>query len=479
LNAGPYATLTDPTGDAVVRRTDQGNNGPVNPSSVLPDLRSITVGKWNATYPATDPFVGSWTNGTGNLVRVDLVFQGLVNPPGPLGLGNGPFNPFEFGPSPVYGFVEFDVDDDRDTGGECWGAESTRYLANVARFGEIPQGPLSQRTAISGAQNDVNFVTAPQIERSGADFSIVLCGCFDPDVISVQGDGDMIFEPGETWVVRGRFFQRAGGYVEASAAFGGSQFGLYDPEVDLRFRHDIGTNRTTVSLVYPLTMVGAGLLAGAPAEPKDLCVSNQTSVEEAIDDVIEGVWPGLTYPSWTMCQQWSEQPASIALDPDEWRVQGLVGTSYSSEKPSGALYVWTDAIGSQRFADFNGDGVRTASDRALFDSAIALIDGTPQDADGQANGVVVLPNFAYNFSVYDLNSDGRIDSADRLLIPIMNPGDANSDCAVNFSDITSILANYGATFGASTSQGPGDANGDHVVNFMDITAVLANWGGGC
>lgn len=52
-------------------------------------------------------------------------------------------------------------------------------------------------------------------------------------------------------------------------------------------------------------------------------------------------------------------------------------------------------------------------------------------------------------------------------------GDANGDGAVNFADVTSVLANFGGA-------GPaGDANHDEAVNFADVTAVLANFGSGC
>jgi hypothetical protein len=54
------------------------------------------------------------------------------------------------------------------------------------------------------------------------------------------------------------------------------------------------------------------------------------------------------------------------------------------------------------------------------------------------------------------------------------PGDANNDGLVNFSDITSVLSNFGANYQPGT--GVGDANNDGLVNFADITAVLVNFG---
>lgn len=59
-----------------------------------------------------------------------------------------------------------------------------------------------------------------------------------------------------------------------------------------------------------------------------------------------------------------------------------------------------------------------------------------------------------------------------VIVPVC-PGDANGDQAINFADVSSVLANWGLT-------GPtGDANQDGAVNFVDISTVLANWGLGC
>lgn len=58
--------------------------------------------------------------------------------------------------------------------------------------------------------------------------------------------------------------------------------------------------------------------------------------------------------------------------------------------------------------------------------------------------------------------------------PFLN-GDADNSGAVDFSDITSVLANFGTTYTPGAG-GAGDANNDGVVNFSDITTVLANYG---
>lgn len=57
-------------------------------------------------------------------------------------------------------------------------------------------------------------------------------------------------------------------------------------------------------------------------------------------------------------------------------------------------------------------------------------------------------------------------------------GDANGDLVVNFSDITTILANFSNTYNVGGG-GSGDANNNGVVNFNDVTTTLANFGSSC
>jgi hypothetical protein len=55
------------------------------------------------------------------------------------------------------------------------------------------------------------------------------------------------------------------------------------------------------------------------------------------------------------------------------------------------------------------------------------------------------------------------------------PGDVTDDGAVNFSDLNTVLAN----FGLSADPIEGDTNGDCVVNFSDLNVVLAAFGEQC
>lgn len=56
-------------------------------------------------------------------------------------------------------------------------------------------------------------------------------------------------------------------------------------------------------------------------------------------------------------------------------------------------------------------------------------------------------------------------------------GDANFDRAVDFADVTAVLAGFGGSCAQGSSAG--DANGDRVVNFADVIEVLRLFGAGC
>lgn len=87
---------------------------------------------------------------------------------------------------------------------------------------------------------------------------------------------------------------------------------------------------------------------------------------------------------------------------------------------------------------------------------------------------------AGQYSVTITNGCGVVVSANAALTinaPAPCPGDADGDNTVNFTDITTILANFGTICPAAPC--PGDANGDLTVNFGDITTALANFGNAC
>jgi hypothetical protein len=481
LGPGAFVkTYPDPSGDTQTRRTDeQAIYGPLSlPNTNLPDLRGVTLSGFAPDNPATDPYSGAPTANP-DILRIDVTFDGLVNPPGTLGIGGFPFDPYRFGENPVFGFIEIDVDNDFDTGGEQWGEAVYRFLGNTGRFSAIPNDATRLRVPISVfelAEN--NFFTPPFFERTGSDFTLKLCGCFDvtiaPSDVDAH-DGDMLFEQGEIMIVQGRFFQRASGYQDASAAFGGADFGLYDPVVRLRFQHNVDTDQTLVSLVYPLTPLGAAQLAGEAQQPIDLNVANHTSVLEALDDIIAGASGTLTGAAQVLTQGWAGADATAFLTPADWRATAIVGTAYPDPR-SPSLYVYTDIGFNARRPDLNGDGFVDHDDRSLEMQAISALDGGSQDADLTVNGSVELVNFGLNFSPFDIDYDGFINSADIDLLPEPPiPGDLNGDGIVNTADLGVLIANFGA-FSTPESPNPADINADGIIDTADLGILIANFG---
>lgn len=479
-------TALDAQDDAVFRRVDATGGMPLPmPSGVrAPELMSVTLEGWQPVAPAVNPYVGSGADIVNpDFVRIEVVFRGHVNPPGPLGLSGQPFQPYRFGPNPVYGFIEIDVDADINTGGELVGTAEQRYLANVARFGGMPLAPRTNRAAKSGSDMDRVFSTPPFVERSGCDWVVALCGCFAMGrTAELAGNGDTVFELGESWLLRGRLFRRAGGYQAGSAAFGGSGFGLYDPLVEARFTSIPGANptnpliaQTVIEIVYPLTMQGAALLSGDPEEPIDADVSNHTSIVESLVDLIDGAAPTLTDPTWTLQSRWSNRVAGDYLTPSAWSFTAIVGTAYPQPGPH--LYIWSDVGFDMTTGDMDASDALDSADQDVIGVTIATYDGGPEDADGETDGAYTLLNHAANFQVADLDGNGVVDGFDRYnpIYPVLLtlPGDVDHDGAVGLSDIALIIQFWSLTVQDGTS---GDANNDGIVDLADLAIVIGNWG---
>ncbi len=481
-------TFTDALNDASVHRVD-----PTTPGSPLPllvgqgvtDLAGVSFAAWETPTPLTDPYSGVVSDAPGStLVRVQLVFNGHVNPPGPAGLGGESFNPFKFGLKPVFGFIEIDLDADYDTGGETGTAAESRSLGAIGRFGGLAGATRRDRQARSGADIDRNFFTGPFYERSGADWLVGFCGCYDVTLISERsGDGDSVFESGEVWIVEGRFFRRAGGYQLGSLMFGGTAPGLYDPPVRALIHSDPGLtgttddDRTYFTIIYPLTMAGAAALTGGAEEPIDTDVENHTSIEEAIEDIIiVANAGGLTGPTQVLQQGWAGRSRGIALTPGTWRASALLGTVYPTQ--GSFTYIWTDVGFDLKRGDMNGDGAANVTDQNIIESYITANDGTANDADGALNGSVRIPSYAVGFNYRDLNADGLINFTDRndpLYPPlVVSPiGDLDGNGLVGLSDIALVIA----AWGEEGTDSPADANDDGVVDLADLAVVIQNWGG--
>jgi hypothetical protein len=483
----PFEIQLDDGDDSCWRRTDPGADGPINPDQVRPEFRSLTLSKWSCNSPATDPFNGSASNLGNDLFRLDLVIHGLVNPPGALYDPENALSPFQYGPSPLLAFVEINVDrrannGGRDTGGDMTIEAGSHYLANVGRFGGLPSSSTSVRTITRPGDFDSDFFTAPQFERSGAEFVFKLCGCEPITVVSTSVPGDTVFSAGDTWVVRGHFFERTSGFNSVSLMTCPPQ--RYSSLVSVQFSHNVSTDNTTVSMVYAINQAGAAQLAGLGSEPpinhQVGCDGNEGSVHEALKDIADGAtlaadsgWWGVDLPTQIMSAGWAHRTSfSSYLDPTEWRTTVLVGSTYSRtiDPPSadGAQFVWSD-VSDTHSGDINGDGEENSLDRNALLSFITANDS----ADGVIDGQIATPDFGVEFYLQDLNYDGVVDCHDAAIYggnPCC-PADWNGENGLGIQDLFDFLSDWFA--------GTGDYNHDGMTSIQDIFDYLTAYFMGC
>ncbi|MCP4247749.1 MAG: hypothetical protein GY778_11935 [bacterium] len=465
----PINAVDDPPDDAVARISDPGGDGPFDPlAHRLIDLTQWSLGQWAPAAPAADLFAGSYAIG-GEFLRMDLTINGLVNPPGRTHPGS--FAPFLYGDHPVFGFVEIDLDDHNYTGGEV-DAPRYRYLGNVVRFGGQPTGSeFSNRVADDGSAFDDNFESAPFVERHGEEFHLALLGdqFALPDVTEVVGNGDAIFEAGEIWDITAPWFHRAHGFEPF--AFGGA----YTPECTLRFDHDPATDLTRLSLVFPLTNVGAGLMTGQPPEPNNFDDSDQASIEEALEDLTfsAGFYtPPFDLPETELIWGWAFQTPAQYLQPTAWRPTTLLGTSYTLLDPTGEYFVWTDIAPNVVSGDIDGDGQADAGDVFAIQSYIAALD----HQDGTVDGTVPIAGFAYDFSVYDVSYDGQTNMFDAVLAG--GGGDTDDDGDVDLADWGIVQGCFADGLGGGRDACTDldlDADGD--IDLQDFSWFVAAMGG--
>ncbi|RJP36315.1 MAG: hypothetical protein C4547_07690, partial [Phycisphaerales bacterium] len=220
--ASDYQVLSDRAGDTRILRTDPGGDGPVNPDAHrLPDLLSISVGTWQPDEPdGVDPFIGHWDRDADEpFLRVDLRFAGLLNPPGFTKVDSKfDYDPFEFGPHPVFGYIEFDVDRNVDTGGEGGESDSPhiRFLGVGARFGGLPANlprALYDRFALDAGAFDRRCDEEPLVRRSGEEFHLALFRKNYRNHIEVKkvGEDPRKFTEDEIWILYGEWLHRAHG----------------------------------------------------------------------------------------------------------------------------------------------------------------------------------------------------------------------------------------------------------------------------
>lgn len=97
---------------------------------------------------------------------------------------------------------------------------------------------------------------------------------------------------------------------------------------------------------------------------------------------------------------------------------------------------------------------------------------------------VLTNNIRYYWRIHAVNSIGPTPSSPAvynfaLIVNTCCPGNADKVApgSVTFSDVTTVLANFGATYPNGNGAGDSDCNGS--VNFSDITSTLANFNNIC
>jgi hypothetical protein len=471
---GPYRDYLDPAYDVLPRATGVLGATPYDLDAHRPpNLLRMRIGRWQSTMGYMNLFEGMFA-GNGMFLRVDLEIDGLVNPPG----SNDPsgFDPFRYGPNPIYGFIELDADDEIETGGETEAPEF-RYLANAARFGGLPSSSgFDDRLARRSMELDGDFNSAPYIERSGEEFHWALLGgqFSDLNVTEEAGNGDLVFETGEIWQIEGDWLHRAHGFEPYSLAFGGLIPGEYLLYSIVRFAHDLISDSTTISLIVPMTNAGASYATGNPpeqAEPHDSDTSNHTSIAEALDDLVQSADLTHIFPSGdpeeVLIIDWHDREWSEFLDPRDWRITALLGTSYTAP---GVFFIWTDIYPNVERGDIDGESGACAVDRSRIESFISDHDAD----DGTVDGTVTLANFAADFDVMDVSYDGVVDDLDILMVS--PPGDLDVDDDVDMIDVAGFQACQNLVSGPLECD-LSDINRDLHSDFADVCWLFSTISG--
>ncbi len=476
---GPDVHVDD-ANDAVIRRTDFGNDGGMNANSALPDLLTISVGGWNTPSPATNPYQGDWVDiRDTEIIKIEALFNGLVNPPGPLNLQGEGYDPFRYGENPVYGFIEFDLDRDRDTGGEIQNIWN-RPLGVASRFGGRLSDSTGERAAVTG------WDFAGDVIRTGEEMHLSLCGCHPITTMPINDSTPLTFDAGDTWIITGRLLHRSHAFQEYSFAFGGSESGEYDPQVNLLFSHSQSSDRTKITLVYAKTMTGAAQLSGQPKQSMDLNAGNHTSIAEMLNEIRFAALnssdpPGSAYD---LLRDWADNKhddLSDFYDRSDWSTLALFGTTYAEEQID-AFYVWTDIGPGFEVGDCNGDMMINAADQAIIMTAIAQSDGTSFDMDNLKNGQTTIVDFGWNFALYDINYDGLINADDLDAIGYAQRGDVNNDGNVDNEDKLVLKSMLGLVESDIEYNAAADLDGNGIIDQRDLKTMsrilILNSGGG-
>lgn len=477
---GMPAEYVDGGGDAQLLRLDGAPALPLD--APLIDLVRYDIGAWTPNNPMDSLFRGQWTQAPADFFRLDLVFAGLVNPPG-LGF---PANIFFYGDNPLLGFVEFDIDANVMTGGELIGPQF-RYQGAAARFGGLPEAArYADKMSLDSCpgSNDADISTGPYFpERSGEEFNLAfLWGSVSS--LDVGSNGDLFFDPGEVWLVRGPFLNRAHGFDDFILICCSNGLPTYVPQVELLFSHSIATDQTTVSLVYPLTQDGAAAITGVAPEPSDCCADNQNSIQEGMDHVVLSTQfasaADRSSANFPLIEGWEFSIPGDFLDPVTWELNAIFVSVFIDPDTLAPALAWADTAPNVLMHDYNGDSAVDSDDIALFDAFLAAEDGGACDADGVADGIYTIIDFGNGFDIHDANYDGIVNADDRPVeISTMAFFDMDNDGDLDLADFAILqrCIQLGGGPGVSPACDNLDTNSDGTVTPIEVIPFSELMGG--
>ncbi len=471
---GVKNVFLDPPDDYVMRRCD-ADPTVHSISTNGPEFIYATIGRWDPVDAYADRYYGNY-NTNGGYARIDMVFDGLVNPPGTV---LGSYMPAKYGPNPLFAWMELDMDVNANTGGDT-DYEFLGYHSNVARFGGIPKGErFVNRIGIDGYEWNGVFGSLPATYRDGADLSYRFQGDWIEEVndIGSNGDKDQTFEPGETWIIE-TTMRNAYGYDRITYSSG------YGHLIQIRFHHSIVEDRTTICMVLPLTNYDYAILNNEmPVQSNDFSSLNASSAYEYLGILYESAFDpfpeAISHPHWPLLAEWGVQDPLTYIDPSLWRFTIYCSSTTHQEPSGGTPWVLSDVWPNPVIGDFNGDGLVSESDRQMMVDYIAYWDGNGQrDADGTVNSIIDIVDFPYRYSVYDTDYDGFVSTAG---FAHQSPGDYDNDGDVDLADYRMFQLCFSPTqldAGLLDNVGCLDAFDDDddldidLADLEDFTAVL-------
>lgn len=426
--------LPDAPRDARVLRTDAQLDAPLDVyRHRVPDYLGCLMGNWAPFNPSQDLFSGTYPpNAQGDFLRIDLRFRGLMNPPGDLASTN--YEPFAYGPNPICGFFEIDMDNNTSTGGELLQPE-LRYLGVIARFGGYPAIPrffLRVATELSDLKRP--FKEPPFTKRHGEEFHLALFGdeFTKEDIVPLVGNGDLFFEEGETWRITSTFLHRAHGFEEFTLSQGCGPSGSYLPITWLQFEHNRTNDLTTVSVVFPMTNAAAARITGGEVEDLNHIACDQASIQEALWSLQDSAKFLLRFPTGKPEEEiiinWATQEPNHYLVVARWWVTACFGTPYLQYTPDSLSLAFTDVFPNVVKGDVTGDGVVDRLDELMIQEYINRVGGGKP---------VVIEDFALDFRLLDVNYDGVVSTLDVKNRPRQGDGDGDED--VDLADFSLFL----------------------------------------